>query len=412
MMALLLDGVLLAAGAIALAQVARWLRLPPLLGMLAAGVVFGALNVDAGLGGPRLEDYSSPIRTAVLALVLLRAGLGIPLEELRRSGALGLRLAILPLLADAALVTTGGVLLLGLPLPSALVLGFLVAAISPAIVIPGLLDLLGRKDLSNRRAVSALLVGAPLDNILALVLMGVALDAALSGSGLSASFVGVLGWKVGVGLAAGVVTGAGLGRLATWRRVDGGSPATVGAVAAAALAVVLAGELWEFSFVLALIALAITFARVAPQVAAGLEPRLKQIWTVAQYALFGLIGAAVDLGPVAAAGAAVVVVVVMGQIGRAGGSWLATAGAGLSSRERLGCVLAYVPKATIQAAFAALPLDRGLAAGELILTAGVLAVVITAPMGVVSLNRGAARLLAGPRPEPVAPARDSQPSHG
>jgi Kef-type K+ transport system membrane component KefB len=391
-MALALDCALLAVGTIVLARVARLLRLPPLLGMLAAGVLVGALDIASGLSGPRLEAYSSPIRTGVLALVLLRAGLGIPQAELRRTGTLGVRLAVLPLLGDAALVTAGAMLLLSLPLGSALVLGLLVAAISPAIVIPGLLDLLGKRDLENRRVVSALLVGAPLDNILALVLMGVALDAALSGTGLSADFVGVLLWKVGAGLAAGVAAGASLGVALRKAGGDGSSMGVVAAVAACAGVLVVAGEALAFSFVLALIALGVTVARTAPAVTEGISGRLKQIWSVAQYALFGLIGAAVDLGPVASAGVAVIIVVLMGQVGRAAGSLLATTGARLTPRERLGCILAYVPKATIQAAFAALPLDRGLASGDVILTAGVLAVVVTAPLGVVSLNRGAAKL--------------------
>lgn len=392
-MALVLDCLLLAAGTLALARAAPRLRLPPLLGMIAAGVAVSALALSEGLPGPRLELISSPVRLIALSVVLLRAGLGISLADLRAAGGLGLRLASIPMLGDAALVTAAGVLLLGLPLGEALVLGFLVAAISPAIVIPGLLDLLGRPKVRGRRVLNALLVGAPLDNIFAMVLMGVALDAALVGAAEPAGFAAGLLWKVGLGLVVGVASGGAAGlalRRLGERGGSWGGLVLVGAVAGLAVA---AGRYFEFSYVLTLLALGMTLRRLAPAARGGLDARLLRVWGVVQYALFGLIGAAVDLEPLARAGLAVVAAIALGQVGRAAGSLAATARSGLTGRERLACVAAYVPKATIQAAFAALPLDRGLPSGELILTAGVLAVVLTAPAGVMALHRGTARLL-------------------
>ncbi|MBT3222171.1 MAG: hypothetical protein HN348_24115, partial [Proteobacteria bacterium] len=145
-MALFVDCLLLALGTVALARLAKWLHLPPLLGMIAAGVALAALDLTAELAGPHIDSVSAPIRLGALTVVLMRAGLGLSWTDVRDAGGLGLRLATLPMIGDAALVCAGGVFLLDLPLSHALVLGFLVAAISPAIVIPGLLDLLEQAD--------------------------------------------------------------------------------------------------------------------------------------------------------------------------------------------------------------------------------------------------------------------------
>ena len=130
-----------------------------------------------------------------------------------------------------------------------------------------------------------------------------------------------------------------------------------------------------------------------PRAAQSLSESLQWIWRYGQYALFGLIGAAVDLRLVATAGGAVIAVIVVGQLGRALLSLGATSLGGLRYRERLGCILAYIPKATIQAAFAALPLEHGVAGGEIILGVGVLAIALTAPVGVITLHRGTNHLL-------------------
>ena len=133
--------------------------------------------------------------------------------------------------------------------------------------------------------------------------------------------------------------------------------------------------------------------------------RVRQPLPVARSVLFWV---SRSLGPLARVGAAAALVIGLGQLGRAGGSWLASAGYRLPARERLACVLAYVPKATIQAAFAGVALDVGAPGGELILSAGVLAIALAAPIGVVALHRGAAPLL-GPPDAQRAPARSPGP---
>ena len=145
-----------------------------------------------------------------------------------------------------------------------------------------------------------------------------------------------------------------------------------------------------------LVALGCTVRARSPLAAAPLSAGLARAWPPSQVLLFGLIGWAVDLGPLTRVGLLALVVLLAGQGARALGSLVSSAGESLTGRERLAAAAAYVPKATIQAAFAAVPLDRGLPEGGLVLGVGVLAVVIWAPLGVLSLMKGVPRLLARP----------------
>lgn len=383
----------LAVLAVVLARAATAVKLPAIVGMIVAGVIVRASAVGAELDGPALADVSGEVRLAVLAVVLLRAGLGIGLEDVRRAGGLAVRLGVLPMLADAIVVAAAAVVLLDVRPLVACVLGLVVAPISPAITIPGLLVLRGRHgEAGPRRVLTALLVGAPLDNIVALVLLGLALDAALVGD----VAVGPALAGAGISVVGGVVLGAAVGVLfaSVLRRIGPRGPAGALLTWAVAGALIVVGSHLGTSFVLAIVALGIAMRRITPEIADDHAAGLAAVWRVAQYALFGLIGYAVDLAPLADVGVLLVAAVVLGQLGRAAGSLLASARSGIPWPHRWSAVAAYVPKATIQAAFAGLALDRGLEGGELILTAGVLAIVITAPLGAITLHRGADRLLA------------------
>lgn len=383
----------LLAAAWCLGWVARKLGLPALLGMLAGGVLVGHLLAPVLLEGRwSLALVSPSVRLAVLAVVLLRAGLGLSLGDLKRAGGRAVALGAIPMLADAAAVTLAGAWLLELPLATAAVLGFLVAAISPAIVIPGLLELIDRRRGKDRHLPNALLAGAPLDSILAVLGLGVCLDLALAAPGDWLTTLAHLPWTIAAG--AGLGIGAGFG-LAVW--LGRGRPARradTALVWLAACGLIPLCDLIGASYVIAILAVGSTLlARLAADRVAQLQRGLTGLWNVVQVALFALIGHALDLGPLAGVGLALVGVVLIGQLGRALGSLTATAGKALTARERLACILAYIPKATIQAAFAGLPLDRGLAQGDLLMSAAVLAIVLTAPLGSLALTRGTAALL-------------------
>lgn len=394
-----------------LAQVAKVLRLPPLLGMLAAGVLAGNLLL-VNLPHPtglELGEVGSTARMMALAVVLVRAGLGIAASDVRRAGRLAVSLGVIPMLCDAVFVAVAAYLLLDLPLTVCAVMGFLVAAISPAIVIPGMLEITESRRGTARNVPTALLAGAPLDNIVALVGLGVALDVALStGESWLWTVVSVpysVGIGAAMGIAAGFFTAVAYSRLspleskscrAFTAKLTRLAPGLVWLIGCALLPL---SAIIDVSPVIAILAYgAILRERLPADAVTKLSVGLSQIWSVVQYVLFASIGFALDLEPLATVGLAACAIILLGQVGRTIGTFAATAQTSLRFRERLACVLAYMPKATIQAAFAAVPLERGLVGGETVLSVGVLAVVIMAPLGVMTLHRGAEALLpSGPR---------------
>jgi len=372
---------LLLTSAFVLAKGAERVGLPGLLGMIFAGIAFSTLpwpaTTEAGLA-----TLSEPVRAGILAVVLLRAGLAISRADLRRAGSLALLLGTLPMLADALAVTVASHWLLALSWPVAFVVGFLVAAISPAIVIPTLIDQLSGSDAERRKSLTPLLAGAPLDNISALLGLGIALDVAAGGT---------VGWRqavvdVPISVFAGIATGVAAGLPIAWliaRKPPLASAPSVAAILiGTACALVGIGQALGISYALAIVACGAVVRELSPDGAQLVSEQLARVWSVAKYALFALIGAALNLAPLASAGGAAVVVIGLGQLGRAAASWLVTSGRGLSRDERIGAITAYIPKATIQAAFAGLALDHGLADGQLILSIGVLAIVLCAPVGV------------------------------
>jgi NhaP-type Na+/H+ or K+/H+ antiporter len=369
--------------------------LPPLLGMILAGVALGNWVLPLLPPGnvlPALPTVSPHLRVAVLAIVLLRAGLGLSRADLGAAGSLALRLGLVPMLVEALAVAGAATALGGLPWGSALALGFLVAAISPAIVIPEMLELLHRRHGAARRVPAALLAGAPLDNIAAVVALGTTLDLALDHD---ASWLQAL-WRVPYAVGSALAVGALAGLVLAWLLGHvgrGKSPLLwIGALALVPLCKAISA-----SFVIAIVTLGLTAQARSPALAETCAAGLSRMWRWAQVLLFALIGAALDIRPLAEVGLVALAAIVVGMVARAGGAWIATAGAGLSWRERAACALCYLPKATIQAAFGALVLDRGMVAGQLLLSTAVLAIAITAPLGVLAIHRFADRLL--PRSE-------------
>ncbi len=335
-----------------LSRALRATGLPPVVGMVIGGAAAGGLAAPrlAGLELPSMglepDDLSRGIRLAILLLVLVRAGLGLTPADLRRGGPLALRLGLLPLAGDAAIAGLAAWWLLDLPPATAAVLGWTVACVSPAIVIPSLVDLSRRVRGLDRRVVTALLTGVPLDNI-----VGVA----------------------ALGLVSSLVAGRAVGSL---------------------------GPL----VVLTVLAGGVALRARAPRLGARLDRLLARAWTVGQLLLFGLIGASVETAPLRDAGLALAAVIGLGQLGRLGGTLAATAPLALPPRYRLACAACYVPKATIQAAFGSLALDRGLAGGELVMAAAVLSIVLCAPLGVVTLQWAGQRVFGAREPVRSRPA--------
>jgi solute carrier family 9B (sodium/hydrogen exchanger), member 1/2 len=280
---------------------------------------------------------------------------------------------------------------LKLPLVEAGMLGFIVAAVSPAVVVPSMLSL-KEKGLGTKQGVPVIvLAGASVDDVFAITLFTVFLGLATQGDQPIVWQIAQIPLRIAGGVLLGAILGWLLYRL--YRRFHLSNLAKLGTAMAAALAALLIGEQYQLAGLLGVMTLGFVLLEKANGIAVTLERGLNQIWFFAQIFLFVLIGAQVNLSVAWQAGLMGLTIIGAGVLARTLGVMIALYRSHLSLRERLFCAIAYMPKATVQAAIGGIPLAMGIESGETILAIAVLAVVITASLGATGIQFSAPRLL-------------------
>ncbi len=368
------------------------MRLPAVLGMVIAGLVLSRLIGDAT---PAVfDELSPPLKSFALVVILVRAGLGISRDTLNRSGRTALLMAFVPGIFEGTALMVVLRWLFGFSWPVAGLTAFMLAAVSPAVVVPAMLDLKER-GLGRRNDVTTIvLAGASVDDVLAITIFSAFLGVA-TGSGEAP-------WKILLGIPLSIVMGVGLGVVAGlilvywFRRHHETIRATEKTLILlmTALLLVEVGDRLQVAALLGVMTVGfILLERVEP-VAHEISGKLSKIWVAAQIVLFVFIGYSVDPGVALEAGLKGLAALAVGLSFRSAGVWVATAGSRLSPGERLFCIIAYLPKATVQAALGGVALSRGLPEGEVILAVAVLAIVVTAPLGLILIRTAAPRLLA------------------
>jgi NhaP-type Na+/H+ or K+/H+ antiporter len=386
----------------------RRLGVPGLLGMLVVGLALGPSGL--GLIDPKLLAFSGDLRQMALVVILLRVGFGLNLATLRQVGRQVLLLAWIPAAVEGITITLVAQPLLGLSWLEAALLGSVIAAVSPAVVVPLMLKLIEQRRGTARAIPQMVMAAASLDDIAVIVVNGVLLGLLLQRNGNPA--VQLLRLPLGMLLGAGA--GAALGWLLIhW--IDRFRPqANRQLLLILALALLLlrlqAGieGLVPFTGLVAAIALGVMLLELRPDLAAPIAAKLASVWVFAELVLFTLVGAQVDLGVAWRTGLAGLVVLALGLVARCLAVLLCLIGSGLSAGERLFVTVAYLPKATVQAAIGGVPLLTLQAAGlptgpgEIILAVAVLSIVATAPLGTWLSALVADRVL---RPEIPQPER-------
>ncbi len=366
------------------------LRLPGLLGMLLAGVLLGPYCLNYIV--PELVEVSSELRTAALIVILIRAGLGISKKTLNQVGGPALRMSCIPGICEGLSIIPMAHMLLGLPWLEAGMLGFIIAAVSPAVVVPQMLDLKEKRLGADKEIPTLILAGASIDDVFAITVFYVFLHL---GTGQGGNMVAELG-KVPLSLVLGIAGGLLIGRLLLWifRRVH---MRDTKKVLIFLLVAILFHHLevlkWPVASLLGIMAIGFVILERREDLAHRLAAKFGKMWVFAEVLLFVLVGAQVDVTVAFKAGLAGVAVIGIGLLGRSCGVVLALLGSKLNSREKLFCVFAYVPKATVQAAIGAIPLAAGVASGSVILAVAVLSIVITAPLGALLIRCSAQKLL-------------------
>ncbi len=374
------------------AYIAQALHLPRIIGMLAAGIIVGPCCL--GVLDEKILYISPDLRKLALVIILIKAGLSLNLEDLKRVGRPSLLLSFLPAAFEVAAVTFIAPLLFGISYTEAALLGSVLAAVSPAVVIPKMTELIDSRYGTGKCIPQMILAGASLDDIFVIVLFSTFLTASRSGT-LNLSSFADIPVSVLSGIAAGIISGLILSRIMKSMK-SLTLPHKVIMILALALLLTGAEDIikpyFAFSGLLAVISSA-AVVRVKDKDSAQEAASLTKLWAGAEIILFVLIGAAVDINYTLRAGIPAILLLAFSLSVRSLGVILSLSGTALNRKERLFTVFSYLPKATVQAAIGGVPLAMGLSSGSLILSVAVLSIVVTAPLGALLMEVSYRKLL-------------------
>ena len=374
------------------AYIAQALRLPRIIGMLAAGIIVGPCCL--GVLDEKILYISPDLRKLALVIILIKAGLSLNLEDLKRVGRPSLLLSFLPAAFEVAAVTFIAPLLFGISYTEAALLGSVLAAVSPAVVIPKMTELIDSRYGTGKSIPQMILAGASLDDIFVIVLFSTFLTASRSGT-LNLSSFADIPVSVLSGIAAGIISGLILSRIMKSMK-SLTLPHKVIMILALALLLTGAEDMikpyFAFSGLLAVISSA-AVVRVKDKDSAQEAASFTKLWAGAEIILFVLIGAAVDINYTLRAGIPAILLLAFSLSVRSLGVILSLSGTALNRKERLFTVFSYLPKATVQAAIGGVPLAMGLSSGSLILSVAVLSIVVTAPLGALLMEVSYRKLL-------------------
>lgn len=369
---------LLLLGGLSLGYVCKKIGLPALTGMIAAGLLFGYF----GWLDPALMNISADLRKIALLIIISRAGFNLNLEQLKKAGLPALLMSFVPATFEILGTTLFAPLILGLPLAQAALLGTVIGAVSPAIIVPRMIDLI-QKGYGQKKAIpQMILAGASLDDIYVIVLFSIFLSMSLSGD-FNASTLLDIPISIGLGLLVGIVGGIGLGWFYSKikiRPIIQTIQFYALAFALTALETVLEPYV-SFSSLLAVMCLAIFLGRTHPESAKEIGTRSDGLWSCAEIFLFVLVGAEVNVMDAFQSGLQGALLLGLALVVRMIGVLVALLPAHFSWKEKVFCMIAYTPKATVQAALGAVPLAAGVSGGQTILTIAVLSILLCAPLG-------------------------------
>lgn len=365
------------------------LKLPGLLGMILGGILIGPYGLkylDADL-----LNISPDIRTLALIIILLRAGLGLNKDILKKVGKTAIKMSIIPCIFEGFTITFVASKLLNIPAIEAGMLGFIIAAVSPAVVVPSMLDLKEKKLGMEKGIPIIILAGSSIDDVFAITLF----TAFLGMSTKSGESIGMQIAKIPIeiigGIALGIVTGFILYK--AFEKFNFKEMEKILMLFATALIVKIIGDKMHIAGLLAIMTMGFILLEKSRDTALQLEKKLTEMWFFAQIFLFVLIGAAVNIEVAFKAGATGVIIIAIGLLGRTIGVIISLGGSNLNLKERLFCAVAYIPKATVQAAIGGVPLAAGVDSGSIILAIAVLSILFTAPLGLIGIKTLAPRLL-------------------
>ena len=383
---------------LAMGAICQKLKMPRIIGMLVTGIVLGPYVLD--FLDPSILSISSELRKLALIIILLKAGLSLDLKDLKKAGRPAILMSFVPATCEIAGYILFAPLLLGINRIEAAVMGAVLGAVSPAVVIPRMVMLMEEKYGTKKAIPQMIMAGASCDDIFVIVLFTTFLSMAQGGSADIIDFVNIP-VSIVLGILLGAVTGYGLYLFFetsyAHKHCVRNSTKVIIVLGFSMLLVSVEGWLEgkvSVSGLLAVVSMACVIKiKSTAFVSKRLSEKFGKLWIAAEVVLFVLVGAAVDIRYTLSAGIAAVFMIFIALIFRTAGVLICTIKTKLNMKERIFCVIAYLPKATVQAAIGSVPLAAGLPCGKIILSVAVLAIIITAPLGALGIDNTYKKLL-------------------
>lgn len=383
---------------LAMAAICRQIKLPRIIGMLLTGIVLGpyVLNVLE----PSILSISADLRKTALIIILLKAGLSLDLKDLKKAGRPAVLLSFVPASCEILGYVLFAPVILGVNRVEAAVMGAVLAAVSPAVVVPRMVSLMEKKYGTKKAVPQMIMAGASCDDIFVIVLFTTFLSMA-QGDGLNVINFLNIPVSLLLGILLGMVTGYGLYLFFetsyAHKHCVRNSMKVIIILGFAFLLIAVEGWLEgkvSISGYLAVVSMACMLKLKSTSfVSKRLSEKFGKLWLAAEVILFVLVGAAVDIRYMLKAGIAAVLMILTALVFRTIGVLLCMVKTDLTWKERLFCVIAYLPKATVQAAIGSVPLASGLPCGEIVLSVAVMAIILTAPLGAIGMDATYQKLL-------------------
>ncbi|WP_333657357.1 cation:proton antiporter [Tissierella praeacuta] len=369
------------------------IKLPGLLGMIIVGILIGPYGLD--WLSEDIIRVSADFRKIALIIILLRAGFGISKEDLKKVGAPAIRLSCIPGLFEGFAIATMSMNIFEFNFVQGGILGFIIAAVSPAVIVPAMLNFMERGLGENKGIPTLILAGASIDDVFAITIFSTFLGI-YSGSKIN---IGTRILSIPVSIILGVLVGAVIGVLLVrfFKKYSIRDTKKVLYIIGAGILLVAFEDLIkskiEIAGLLGVMTMGFIILENMPDVGKGMAVKLNKIWVFSEILLFVLVGAQVNIWLALDAGFRGILLIVIGLFARSIGVILSLVKTNLNIKEKIFCIIAYIPKATVQAAIGAMPLSLGVESGDLILSIAVLSIVLTAPIGAIGISLSGEKLL-------------------
>lgn len=361
------------------------INLPPLLGMLITGIILGPYALN--LIDKSILDISSDLRRIALIIILTRAGLSLNINDLKKVGRPAILMCFLPACFEIIGMIIIAPRIFNISIIDAAIMGTVVGAVSPAVIIPKMLNLMDKNYGTNKSIPQLILAGASVDDIFVIVLFTIFTGLSLNKNISISSFL-----QIPISLITGIIVGVIVGIILVKIFKKFHIRDTVKVIILLSISFVLVtlednfSQIIPFSGLLAIMVFAITIEKKDDLLAKKLSVRFSKLWVGAEILLFVLVGATVNIEYALNSGISALIVLAVALLFRVVGVFLCLLKTDLSIKERLFCMIAYTPKATVQAAIGGIPLALGLPSGKVILTVAVLSILITAPLGALGID--------------------------